>query len=141
MPMTRSMRAVGEAFERRLHFLGRPKARQLGQFDRPVREAIGENLKVLFGEQRRRHEQRDLLAIGQRDERSAQRNLGLAEADVAADESIHRAARGQVRDHRIDRRLLIGRLLEAEALGECFVIVRLERERVARCAPRAARTG
>ena len=122
---------VGEAFERRLDLLGRAEARQLGELDRPVGEAIGENLEVLFGQQRRRHEQHDLLAVGDRDERGAKRDLGLAEADVAADQPVHRAARGEVGDDRVDRRLLVGRLLEAEALGECFVVVLLERERVA----------
>ena len=48
---------------------------------------------MLLGEQRRRHEHRDLLAVGERDERRAQRDLGLAEADVAADEAVHRLAR------------------------------------------------
>ena len=75
----------------------------------------------------------------ERDERGAQRDLGLAEADVAADEAVHRPA-GETRsgDHRVDRRLLVRRLLEAEALGERLVVVRLERNawpsRAARCA-------
>ena len=81
-------------------------------------------MEVLLGEQRRRHEHRDLLAVGERDERGAQRDLGLAEADVAADEAVHRPARREVVDDRLDRRLLVGRLLEAEAFGERLVVVR-----------------
>ena len=49
-------------------------------------------LVVLLGEQRGRHEHRDLLAAGDGDERGAQRDLGLAEADVAADQAVHRLA-------------------------------------------------
>ena len=89
-------RAGREALERRLHLLRRAEARQLGQLDRQVGEAVGEHLQMLLGEQRRRHEHRDLLAVGERDERGAQRDLGLAEADVAADEPVHRPAVGQV---------------------------------------------
>ncbi len=73
----------------------------------------------------------DLLAVRQRHERGAQRDLGLAEAHVAADESIHRLARRHVLDDGLDRRGLVGCLLESESFGEGFVVVRLERERVA----------
>ena len=86
---------------------------------------------MLLGEQCRGHQQRDLLAVGERDPCGAQRDFGLAETHVAADEAVHRLARGQVLDHGLDRRCLIGRLLEGEALGERFVIMHAELERVA----------
>ena len=124
-------RAVGEALERRLHFLRRAEARQLGDLDRPLAEAVGDVLVVLLGEQRRRRQDRDLLAAVDGDERGAQRDLGLAEADVAADQPVHRPRRHHVLDHGVDRGVLVGRLLEAEAGGEGLVVVRLEAEREA----------
>ena len=131
-------RAVGEPFERRLHFLRRAEARQLGDLDRPLAEAVGDGLEVLLGEQRRRRQDRDLLAAGDGDEGGAQRDLGLAEADVAADEPVHRPRRHHVLDDGVDRRVLVGRLVEAEARRERLVVVRLEAEReaLARGAPR-----
>ena len=122
--------AVGQAFERGLDLLGRAEARQLRELDGPVGEAVGEDLEMLLGQKRRRHEQHDLLAVRDRDECGAKRDFGLAEADVAAHQPVHRAARGEIGDDRVDRRLLVGRLLEDEALGERFVVVLLERERM-----------
>ena len=131
-------RPGGDAVECRLDFLRRAESRQLGQLHGPFRKAVGEYLEVLLGEQRGRHQQRHLLAVGDGDECGAQRDLGLAEADVAAHQPVHRLARRQVLDHRLDRRLLVGRFLEGKAFGERLVVVRLERERVSlpRCALR-----
>ena len=74
---------------------------------RPVGEAIGEGLVVLLRQQRRRHEHRDLLAGLDRDERRAQRHFGLAEADVAAHDAIHRLAAGKIGDDLLDRLRLV----------------------------------
>ena len=60
---------------------------------RERREALAERRVVLGGEDRRRHEDRDLLAVLGRLERGAQRDLGLAVADVADDEPVHRPRR------------------------------------------------
>ena len=49
-----------------------------------------EGAVVLLGEDRRRHEDGDLLAVVDRLERGADGQLGLAVADVAADEAVHR---------------------------------------------------
>ena len=122
--------ALGHLFERRRLFLGAAKARQFGEPDRPVGEAVGEGLEVLLGQQRGRREYRDLLAVGHRDEGGAQRDFGLAEADVAADQPVHRLARAHVADHGIDRGELVGRFLEAEAVGKSFEIMLLEVELV-----------
>ncbi len=51
----------------------------------------------------------------------AQRHLGLAEADVAADQPVHRPAGGKVVERRVDRGLLVFGFLVREARGE-FVI-------------------
>ena len=123
-------RPGGEPGERRLDLLRRAEARELRDLHRQLGEAIAEHLEVLLGEERGRDEHRDLLAVGERDERRAERDLGLAEADVAADEAVHRPARDEVRDDGVDRRLLVGRLLEREAVRERLVVVRRERERV-----------
>ena len=53
-------------------------------------------LAVLPRQQRRRHHDRDLLAVERDRERGAQRHLGLAEADVAADQPVHRPAAFEV---------------------------------------------
>ena len=130
--------ARGEAVERRLGLRAGAEARQQLDLDRPVREPVDEGLVVLLRQQRRRHEHRDLLAALHGDERGAQRDLGLAEADVAADDAVHRAARAQVVDDGLDRAELVDRLLEREARLECAQLLFVDRERMAlaRRAPR-----
>ena len=71
---------------------GGEEAREHLDPDRVGREALGEGLEVLLGEQRRRHEHGGLLAVLDRLEDRPDRDLGLAEADVAADEPVHRRA-------------------------------------------------
>ncbi len=80
------------------------QARGLRDLDREAAEALGEGLGVLAREQRGRHHDGHLPAAHGGDERRAQRHLGLAEADVAADEPVHRPARAQIAQHRVDRR-------------------------------------
>ncbi len=53
-----------------------------------------------------------------RDEGGAQRDLGLAEADVAADQPVHRLARREVAEHVLDRAVLVVGLLVGEAVDE-----------------------
>ena len=101
--------------ERHLRLRARAEARQQLDLHGPVGEAVGERLVVLLCQQRRRHEHRDLLAALHGDERRAQRDLGLAEADVAADHAVHRLARAQVLDHGLDGVQLVDGLLEREA--------------------------
>ena len=52
--------------------------------------ALGERLEVLLGEQRRRDEDGGLVTVLHRLEHGAHGHLGLAEADVAANEAVHR---------------------------------------------------
>ena len=82
---------------------------------------------VLAREQRRRHDDRGLLAVDRRREGRAQRDLGLAEADVAADQPIHRPARREIVDRRLDRLRLVLRLVIGEARAE-FVVEPLGRD-------------
>ena len=62
---------------------------------------------MLLREHRRRNEHQHLLAVDRDREGGAQRDLGLAEADVAADEPVHRVRRLEVLLHRLDRRALV----------------------------------
>ena len=68
-----------------------------------------QRLLVLKREHRRRREERDLLAVHHRLERGAHRHLGLAVADVAAQQAIHRRRRFHVALDVGDRRLLVRR--------------------------------
>jgi hypothetical protein len=72
------------------------EARQHLDPDRPVGEAVAEVAVVLLGQQGGRHQHRDLLAGAGGDEGGAHRDLGLAEADVAADHAVHRLAAAEV---------------------------------------------
>ena len=76
---------------------------------------------MLARQQRRRHHHGDLLARHRRDEGGAQRDLGLAEADIAADEPVHRPAGAEIVEHRVDGVLLVFRLLVGEACRELVV--------------------
>lgn len=115
-------RAFGQALGRRGDLLGRAEAAHLGHLDRPFGEAVDQRLVVLLGQQRGRREEGHLLAAGDRDEGGAQRHLGLAEAHVAADQAVHRLGRDHVLHHGVDRGLLVGGFLEAEVVGEHFVV-------------------
>ena len=79
-----------------------------------VGEALAEGAEVLLGEDRRRHQHQHLLAVGGGLDRGPQRHLGLAEADVAADQPVHRLIGLHVALDRLDRFDLVGGL----AVGE-----------------------
>ena len=113
--------AVGEFVLDRARLLGRNQARQLRDAQRQPGEALGEAAEVLPRQQRRRHHDRDLAAGHRRDEGGAQRHLGLAEADIAADQPVHRLARGQIRQGVVDRVQLVLGLGIREASGELLV--------------------
>ena len=66
---------------------------------------------VLLGQDRGGHEHGHLFAGVDRLERRPDRDLGLAVADVAADQAVHRLALGHVALDRFDRRELVGRFL------------------------------
>ena len=95
--------------------LGR-EARKLFDAHGKGAESRAERAVVLIGEQRRRHEHRDLLLVGDRLERGAHRDFGLAVADVAADQAIHRPRALHVGFRRVDGLLLVGRRLVRERL-------------------------
>ena len=70
---------------------------------RPAKR-VRKRLEMLAREQGRRHDDGDLLAVDRGAEGGAQRDFRLAEADVAADEAIHRPAGGEIVEHGVDRR-------------------------------------
>ena len=79
--------------------------------ERELGHPRGEAAVVLLGQDRGRHQHGDLLAGVDRLERRPDGDLGLAVADVAADQAIHRLALGHVALDRLDGRELVGRLL------------------------------
>ena len=77
--------------------------------DREVAVALAEGVPVLLREHGRRHEHQRLLAVQRGRECCADRDLGLAETDVSADEAVHRPRRLEVLLDRLDRRCLVRR--------------------------------
>ncbi len=110
--------------------------RRLRDLDRQPAEAVRERLVVLTCKKRRRHHDGDLHAVDGRDISGAQRDLGLAEADVAAHEAIHRPAGAQVFQHLLDARRLILGLLVGEARDE--LVIGAMRRRAPAALPSAA---
>ena len=70
---------------------------------------------MLLGQDRGGREQQHLPAVDGDGECGAHRDLGLAEADVAADEPVHRTRCLEILLHGFDRGLLVGRLAVGEA--------------------------
>ena len=103
---------------------------QLADVHRELRHPVGERLDVLVREQRRRDEDGDLLAVLHRLERRAHRDLGLAVADVAADDAVHRQRLLHVGLDLVDRRELVGRLDVGERVLELALPRGVRRERV-----------
>ena len=93
-------------------------------------EPLAEGLEVLLREHGRRHEHRDLLAVLHRLERGAHRDLGLAVADVADDETVHRPRALHVALAVVDRRELVRRLGEGERVLHLDLPRRVLPERV-----------
>ena len=94
--------------------------------------------QVLLDQQRRRHQHRDLLAVLHRLERRAHRDLGLAVADVAADQPVHRDRLLHVGLDLVDRGELVGRLGVRERVLELALPRGVRAERVpGRGLPRA----
>ena len=99
--------------------------------ERVLGEPLAEGAVVLLGKDSGGHEHGDLLAVVGRLERGPDGDLGLAVADVAADEPVHRLGLLQVGLHLGDGRHLVGRLLVGEGGLELGLPVGVGRERVA----------
>ncbi len=131
VPTTMSMVPSARPLAAPRDLLGRAEAAHLGDLHRPFGEAVHQRLVVLLGQQRGRRQERHLPAARDGDEGGAQGHLGLAEADVAAHQPVHRARADHVLDHRVDGGVLVGRFLEAEVVGELLVVLRRVAEGVA----------
>ncbi len=77
---------------------------------------------MLLREQRRGHENGYLLATVDRGECRTQCDFGLAVADIAADDTIHRAVRRQVLEHLANRSILVFGFLERESILEGTIV-------------------
>ena len=89
---------------------GRAEARDHLDLNREGGHAAREGIEVLLGQHGGGHQHGHLLAILDGLEGRAQRHLGLAEADIAADQPIHRLDQLHIVLD-VDQRLeLIGRL-------------------------------
>ena len=106
--------AVLQPLDDLLLLLRRAEAREQLDLGRERREALGKRRPVLLGQHRRRHQHRDLHAVGHRLERRTQRDFRLAVADVAGHEPVHRPRALHVAFDVLDRAQLVRRLLEAE---------------------------
>ena len=108
-------------------FLGRAEAAELGDVERKLGHPLAEAVKVLLGEDRRRHEHGDLVAVIDRFERGPHRDFGLAEADVAAEQAVHRPRPVHVAFDRGDRRELVGRFVIRETTRRTRAATRCRR--------------
>ena len=97
VPMTMSTLALGELLDDLGGLLVGLEPRQALEDHREAGHPLAEGREVLLDQQRRRHEYGDLLAVLHRLERRTDRDLGLAVADVAADQPVHRDLRSMSR--------------------------------------------
>ena len=95
-------------------------------------EPVAERALVLFAQDRRRHEHRDLTTGVDGLEGGADRDLRLAEPHVAADQAIHRTRALHVALGRLDRAELVLGLLPRELGLELALPIAVGRERDAR---------
>ena len=98
---------------------------------RKTGKALAERLLMLKRQHRRRREERDLFSVHHGLEARAHRDFGLAVADVAAQQAIHRRLRFHVALDLGNRGLLVGRELVLECVLEFLLPMRVGAERVA----------
>ena len=107
-----------QSVARLLRFARGDQTRQAADIDRETFETLDKIGVMLAREQRRWHDHRDLHPRHRRDEGGTQRNLGLAEPDVAAHQPVHRLPRRHVGEHIADRAVLIVGFLIGKAVGK-----------------------
>ena len=88
--------AVGQSREGLLGLRVVNEATEQRHFHREASEPVGQECEVLAREQRRRHEHGRLASVLHGLENRSDRDLGLAEADVGADKSVHGARKFHV---------------------------------------------
>ena len=82
-------RPSASSLQRLLLLLGGPESGEHLDLDRVVGQPLGEGAPVLLRQNRRRHQDRDLLASLHRLEGGAHRDFGLAVAHVAHQQPVH----------------------------------------------------
>ena len=92
--------------------------RKNAKLDRKSGKPFGEDAAMLARQKRCRRNKRHLIAGHRGDEGGAQGHLGLAKADVTADQPVRRLAGGQIADNILDRPHLVLGLGKAEAGAE-----------------------
>src|SRR5712692_10062373 len=117
--------ALREGFLDLRQLLRRDQARGLRDIDRKAAKPFGEGFGVLPRQQRRRYNNSDLFTVKRDREGRAQRHLGLAKSDVAADQPVHRPAAFEVLQGDIDRSELIFGLFIWKTRAELVIDVRL----------------
>ncbi len=99
---------------------------------RVIAESMAKGLQMLLRQDRRRRQDRDLLAALDGEKCRAHGDFGFAVADIAAHQAVHRLAALHARQGVVDGALLIRRLFELEGRFEFFVhVVRLRKRRAA----------
>jgi len=124
-------RAVANALDGRRDLLAGAKARDLGNLDWPLGEAVHQRLVVLLGQQRGGRKKGHLPPARDGHEGRAQGHFGLAEAHVAANQAVHGAGADHVLDDGVDGGVLVGCFFEAEVVGKGLVVLRRVAEGVA----------
>ena len=94
------------------------QARQVRHVDTALAEAPAEVLVVLSGEDGRRRHDGHLPSAQRHGRRRSQRDLRLSEADITADQPIHRLAAGHIAEHVADRGGLVDGFGERKATDE-----------------------
>src|SRR5690606_37407070 len=120
--------ALGGAQEDVALLLRRAEPRERLDADRVLGESLPERVQVLLDQDRGRREDGDLLPVLDRLEGGADRDLGLAVADVAAEEAVHRAARLHVALDVGGGLALVRRVLVEEAGFHLLLPARVGRE-------------
>ena len=118
----------GEPEEDLLLFLPAAEPAQRLHADRVVGETFAEGVQVLLGEDRRRRQHGDLLSVPYGLEGGADGDLRFAVADVAAEETVHGAARLHVPLDVFRSLALVGRILVEEAGLHLFLPARVRGE-------------
>jgi hypothetical protein len=124
--------ALRQSLLDRLGLGGGDEAGEAADPEREAVETLDEVRIMLTRKQRRRHHHRHLHPRHRRDEGGPQRHFRLAEADIAADQPVHRLARRQIAQHIVDRTILIVGFLIGEAIDEGGVAARIRLRHLAR---------
>ena len=106
--------AVRQVLQQFSGLFGRARTREVVNAHGQVFQSVAEGLVVLVGQHRGGHEDGHLLRVAGRLEGCTHGHLGLAEADIAAHEAIHRARLLHVGLDVVGGLQLVGRVLIEE---------------------------